>query len=252
MTSFATQPVLLKSNVFPIIEKNIIKLHSITDGNQIGSYQSLSSVSGNFLLTKDYLLFSNNEGIYFMDHYGNISDSLMVGKVVSQMILNNDTIYCFTRGEGLLAIEMDSHNIAWQVKTDWYGASIALDKNTVFANHGSLTAFNRKDGRKIWSTLNDFAATQLVKYDNYLLGYISGYSNIDIIGAANIFNGNLEMLGWKNTQAFQIKKLAELPEGTTDFESDPDAAPVFNFSHPYMDLIFGQYDNLICGFEILK
>ena len=245
---FATQPILLKSDVFPVVEKNIVKLRSISDSNVIGSYQSRSSISGNFLWADDYIMFSNEEGIYYMNHYGSVIDSLMVGKVASPLVLSDGTIYCYTRGEGLLAIDASSRDIIWKVEVDWYGATITLADDTVFINYGSLTAFDRKSGKEIWSMVNDFSASQIVKCDNFLVGYVSGYSNIDIIGAADTSNGSLEMLGWNKTEAFY-----ESSQGTDDIESDPNAAPVFNFSpYPYGGLIFGQYDNLICAFEIIK
>lgn len=250
---FTTQPIMLKGNVFPVIEKNIVKLRGISDGNVVGSYQSRSPISGNFLWADDYLLFSNEEGIYYMNHHGSIIDSLMVGKVASPLVFNNGTVYCYTKGEGLLAIEASSRNVIWKLKADWYGATITLADDTIFINHGSLTAIDRKNGEEIWSTVNDFSASQIIKCDNFLVGYISGYSNIDIIGAANASDGTLDMLGWNKTGAFQLKDVYESPESVVDIESDPNAAPVFNFSsYPYKGLIFGQYDNLICAFEVIK
>lgn len=167
-------------------------------------------------------------------------------------MLDENMLYCYTREKGLLAIEISSRKIFWQVKTDWYGASITLSGDTIFVNHGNLTAFDKQNGEKLWSASNDFSASHLVKCDNFLLGYVSGYSNIDIIGAASALSGNLKMLGWEDSKIFQKEEARKFSEDI-DTESNPNAAPVLNFSrNPYRGFIFGRYENSIYAFKILE
>ena len=254
---YPISPQLLDKGVFPIVNMDKLELRDILSGELVDTYNSPSEIDGNFLTANDYILFSNEAGVYFMDYTGNLIDSIMVGKIDSKPIISDEIIYFFIEDYGLLAVNYNTRKILWDQKNEWFDANFAIHSDTLFVNHGCLTAIDKKSGEILWEMNQNEEAcayryNQLVYCNGYLLGLIGGYSSIDVVGAVSSKHGHLEYLYWKDGNIFSIEGLGEPTPNHPEDEGVISLGPEFIFSEVYQNMIFAQYDNLLVAFEILE
>ena len=253
---YSISPQLYNHKILPTIDTDKLKLVNILSGETMFTYQSSSEINGNFLVTNKDIFFSNEAGVYFMDFAGNLTDSIMVGKIDSRPVIDDEVIYFFIENYGLLAVDHNTKKLLWYEKNNWLDASLAFNKDTLFVNHGCLTAIDKKTGTIFWETEKasescNYKYNQLIYCNGALLGLLEGYSSVDVVGAVSSKNGQLEYLYWKDGSAFETGswKISE----STHSEDDGviSIGPEFIFSEPYRDMIFAQYENLLVAFEII-
>lgn len=251
---FEEEPRILKNRFILTAEKNTLKLINYKTNEVIVEHQLSSLPNGNYLITDEFIFFADKKALYFMGYDGEIMDRLPLGKMDSRPILDDDVIYTFIDKLGVVAVDVNSRQIKWSYKTDWFEALFSIKSDTLFANHGCLTAFDKKTGENLWAMdcqINEIGFTydQLIIYDGYFLGFLDGHSSIPIFGAVD-FNGNIKYLRWEDVNTFNIE--GEYQAGTVHPEDDvSNIGPVMMLSDVYDNMIFGQYNNVLVGFEII-
>ena len=248
---------LSNREVFPIVIENQVDLISSQNNNVIASYNSHSEINGNLLITKDYVFFGNEEGVYFMDYFGNLVDSVMVGKMKSKPFIYDEVIYFFVENYGLTAVDYNTKDILWNQKFNWFDAVFTAHSDTLFTNHGCLTALDINSGNVLWEMDQkeeacSYKYDQLLYCDGNLLGQIGGFSSTNVVGAVDAKNGRLTYLHWKDGGIFGVDKLNKSTPSHPEDEATTYLGPEFIFSEVYGDMVFAQYENTIVAFEIFK
>ena len=251
---FEEGPKILKSRLILTAEKDILKLINYENNDIIVEHQLNSLPNGNYLTTKNFIFFADRETLFFMNYDGTITDSLSLGKMDSKPVLDENTIYAFIDKLGVVAIDTDRRQIKWSHKADWLEGLFSVSSDTLFVNHGCLSALNKETGELLWTLdcqTNEvgFTYDQLVTFDNYFLGFLEGYDMIPILGAVDS-EGNIAYLSWDDASIFDIEG-EHRPELVHPEDNTSNLGPVMRLSDVYDNMIFGQYNNVLVGFEIL-
>ncbi len=246
-------PRFLNNPFILTAEEDVLKMVNIDDNKTIMERQFNSRLIGNYIVMDNFIFFADLEYMYFMDFNGVITDSLSLGEMDCKPILDEETIYAFIDKLGLVAIDTKSRQVKWTYKNDWFDALLLVEGDTLYANHGCISAFGKKKGELYWDmdceSNEVFFSNQLVYFNEQFVGFLEGFSNIPRIGAVKS-NGKINHFKWSNTEVFNIN--GEYNPGPVDPEEDRRMGPVMMLSDIYDNMIFGQYNNVVVGFEILK
>ena len=128
-----------------------------------------------------------------------------------------------------------------------------MKNDTLILNDGAITFLNKESGSfyKKYEVDGKLSEEHFFNYRNYTASFIEGYSNIPVICAINSQNGNLEYTYWKDASVFDVEGLYK--RGPIHPEDDVVKllGPIFTFSEIYDNMIFGQWENMIVGFEFI-
>lgn len=244
-------PVFLNNRLILTFEEKVLTLINIIENKTIIKRPFKSKLSANYVVADDIIFFVDKKTQYFMDFDGNLVDSLSLGAMDAKPILHEDVIYTFFDKLGLVAIDVNTHQVKWINENEWFDAELFIEGDTLFANNGCISAYNKSSGIPLWDMdCHDeeiIFTSQLVPFGNKFIGYLEGFSNVSIIGVVSL-DGNIEHLYWKNLQAFAVE--GEYNPGPKDTE-DPNLGPNMMLSDIYDNMIFGQYNNVVVGFEII-
>ena len=126
--------------------------------------------------------------------------------------------------------------------------------DTLILNDRTITFLDRKKGflYKKYEVDGNLSEEQFFSHKNYIVSFIEGYSNIPVICAVNSLNGNLEYTYWKDASVFDVNGLYKTEPVHPEDDVIKFLGPIFTFSEVHDNMIFGQWKNMVVGFEIIK
>ncbi len=251
---FIENLTLTNNGCIPIIDKKEVLLRDIVSGDIKASYDLPSSINGNILITDDYVLVGDRKSLYFLDFDGNIIDSLTVGRLASDPFVHDNIIYVNIRNKGVFALNSQDRKVEWVYNVENTKGSFQMINDMLVLNDGDITFLDKKKGffYKKYEVDGSLSEEQFFSYGNYLISFIEGYSNIPVICAVNSLDGSLEYVYWKDAGVFDFNGLYKREPVHPEDDVVKFLGPIFTFSEVYDNMIFGQWQNMVVGFEIIE
>lgn len=254
--SFVEKMRLMNRGLIPAVNKTELGLYDIKSGILKARYHSSSLINYNMLIEENYVFFGDREGVYFMNLDGMIQDSLKLGRLSSKPILNGNMIYVYIRKKGVFAISSSSNEVKWHYSDNNYEANFVISGDTLMVNNGCIVKLNKETGIFYEKSEIDEGCNLSEEHFFYknsiVVSYIKGFSNIPIICSPNLHTGNLEYLNWKDASVFDVDGLFKHEPVHSEDDIVKFLGPIFKFSEVYDNMIFGQWENMVVGFEIIS
>ncbi|ELR71730.1 hypothetical protein C900_02315 [Fulvivirga imtechensis AK7] len=247
---------LITDSIWVEVNPNMkIEGFNVYTQKQIWSTPSESRIADRPLIKDDKVYVVNRNQIIVLDKYnGNVLNTFSIGgQLLSKLTFYEDFLYMIVRNVGLVAINLNSNNVAWTYNLDRYSghtSKIIIDGENIYFSDGNLNAITRNSGDLKWKLGSEEGV--FVNRPDYITGvedciiFYSLQDNDPVLTIADKNNGNILFQDFNSNIVGGDKNN---PDGVAKED-----LLLINFRGELVEnnILVGTMDNKIYGFELLR